>query len=83
MQGLIIKSSYGQYDDYTENIDALWIRNEPFDWASLYGEFLRLNGEARKENSGKKKDHIPELTLTQFLYANEFIPIFQFTEQLD
>lgn len=83
MKGLIIRSSYGTYDDYTENNDALWIRDEEFNWESLYAEFKRLNDGIRQENQGKKKDRIPEITLTQFLYANDFIPIFDFEEQMN
>lgn len=83
MKGLLIRSSYGSYDEYTENTDALWVRNEPFDWAALYAEFKRLNDEAVKENKGKETNFTPTLTLTQFLYANDFIPIFEFVEQMN
>ena len=83
MQALIIKHSDGEYDDYREEIDAVWVRDEPFNWTDLYVEFQRLNTAARDENRGKKKGLIPELTLTHFLYANDFVPVFNFVEQLD
>jgi hypothetical protein len=83
MKGLIIKHSEGQYDDYREEIDALWIRDESFDWPSLYAEFQRLTKGVLEENRGKKKNFVPSITLTQFLLANNFIPVCDFEEQLD
>jgi len=83
MQGLIIKHSEGQYDEYREEVDALWIRDEPFNWADLHAEFERLVKGVLEENRGKKKNLIPSITLTQFLYANGFVPVFTFDEQLD
>jgi hypothetical protein len=82
MNALVVKSSHGQYDDYTEVTDSVWVREEPFNWPFLRAEFQRLCEGVRKENQGKQKNLIPTISLEQFLLANDFFPV-DFEEQLD
>lgn len=83
MKALILKTSSGQYDEYQETIEEVWIRDEPFNWPKLYAEYRRLVGGAVNENKSKKKNLLPVISLSDFLRANGFIWIMEYDEHMD
>ena len=89
MKALIFKSGYGQYSDYEEHINSVWVRDEPFDWEDLQAQFKRItdnitkvNNEISKMPKKQRKAFIPHLSLEQFLLANDFVQV-EFQEQRD
>jgi hypothetical protein len=83
MQILILKSSSGQYDDYQETIEEIWVREESFVWEVLHAEYKRLVKGAMDFNKGRKKDLLPVISLSDFLLANGFSFVPEFNEHLD